>query len=252
MTKTSSSSEWQCGTEPLFPGRAAPSGSRPGRSARSSRAADVRGRPRRSRSTSSTLRMFGGRSAGSPYRAAALRPRGPTGRRRAPRPTASRSGPRPSAAASRPPSDAACRRRVVEPVRAGDERVLEPVGAVDDTVAGADLVHPGRPATRARSRRARSRPPRRRRASGAGRQLPGRDADAVEPDALRAAAPEPLPGRVHLALRAPVLLDVVPVREPHGGTLGDHRCLEVVARRVGQQFRHVSSRTRCVISRCHG
>ena len=75
---------------------------------------------------------------------------------------------------------------------------------------------------------------------GRGRQLPGRDADAVEADSLRAGGvPEALPGRVHLALRAPVLLDVVPVRQSHAGNLREDGGLEVVARRVGQQRRHV-------------
>ncbi len=109
---------------------------------------------------------------------------------------------------------------VVEPFRAGDERVLVLVGAVDDTVARPYLVHllvlPREPraaehevqllrcAMRVRRRR----------------QPAGRDAHAVQADVLRAGgAAEELPRRVHLALRAMVLLDVVPMRGPHAGSL---------------------------------
>jgi 2-dehydropantoate 2-reductase len=66
MTKISSSSEWQCGTEPRAPGSSR-SQWKPAWSERSSVASGaVVAAPQRSSSTSSTLRMFGGRSAGSP------------------------------------------------------------------------------------------------------------------------------------------------------------------------------------------
>ena len=67
MTKISSSSEWQCGTEPRAPGSSR-SQWKPAWSERSLVASGaVVERPQCSSSTSSMLRMFGGRSAGSPY-----------------------------------------------------------------------------------------------------------------------------------------------------------------------------------------
>jgi hypothetical protein len=104
----------------------------------------------------------------------------------------------------------------IEAVRAGDERVLQLVGALDDAVARADLVDdvvlPGKAssaedvvdllggAVRVWRRR----------------QLPRRDTNAVDADAFRAGGvAEPLPGHIHLALGTVVLLDVVPVREAH-------------------------------------
>ena len=109
---------------------------------------------------------------------------------------------------------------VLEPVRPRDERVLELGRAMDDAVAGAHLVDllvlPVEPRAREHVVDLLRRAVRVRR----GRQLPGRDAHEVDADALRAGGlPEPLPGGVHLALCAAVRLDVVPVREAHGGNL---------------------------------
>ena len=187
------------------------------------------------------LRMFGGRSAGLPVRERRpfrLAVPGVVGPALHPRPT------EPDGARPRQPAEirrmSCAEDEVVEAVGTGDEGVLELVGAVDDAVARAYLVHllvlPREP--------------------GAGehevdllggavgvrwcRQLPGRDTDPVQADVLRAGGvAEPLPGRVHLALRAPESLDVVPVSQPHGGNLGDDGRLQIVGRWIGEQRGHV-------------
>ena len=105
---------------------------------------------------------------------------------------------------------------VVEAFRPRDERVLELVGAVDDAIAGPDLVHllvlPREPGAREHVVDLLGGAVR----VGRRRQLPRRDANPVEADALRPGrVAEPLPRRIHLALRPMMQLDLVPVSESH-------------------------------------
>ena len=163
------------------------------------------------------LTMFSGRGAGSPTAS------GSTPGLDVPRVVVAAGHPGPpdpDRARAGQPSDlrgvAGAEDEVVEPVGAGDERVLVVVGSVDHAVAGPDLVHvavlPGEPrpfedvedllgcAVRMRW----------------GRELSRGDAHTVEADgpcARRAA--EPLPGRVHLALGAVLPFDLVPVGDSH-------------------------------------
>jgi len=106
----------------------------------------------------------------------------------------------------------------LEPVRTGDERVLEVVGGLDHAVAWPNLVdvavlprEPGagedevdllRRAVRMRRRR----------------QLAGCDTDAIDADTGGSGrAAEHLPLRIHLTLGRAVPLDLVPVCKTHDG-----------------------------------
>jgi hypothetical protein len=105
---------------------------------------------------------------------------------------------------------------VLEAVGPGDECVLHLVRVVDDAIERPHLVHlsvlPGEARPREDEVELLGRAVRVRRR----RQLPGRDADAVDADASRTGRiSEPLPRRVHLALGATMALDVVPVRDGH-------------------------------------
>ena len=162
--------------------------------------------------------MFGGRGAGSPTSSggpsrldvpgvvdAALDP-GPAD---------------PHGARARQPAElggvAGAEHQAVEPVGAGDERVLHLVGAVDHAVAGPHLVHllvlPGQTGAAQHVVDLLGR------AVGVGRggQPAGSDPHPVDADADRAGRlAELLPGGVHLALGGAMPLDVVPVHDPHG------------------------------------
>ena len=112
---------------------------------------------------------------------------------------------------------------VLETVGAGHERVLHLVCAMDHAVAGANLVHcvvlPGEARPTEHEVQLLGGSVR----VGRRRKLPRRDVDPVHTDADRAGgAAETLPGRVHLADRAAVPLDVVPVRE-HGAKITQAR-----------------------------
>ena len=217
ITNTSSSSEWQCGTEPCFPG-ATCSQCRPACSERSRVASGaVVIVPLCSSSTSSTLRMLSGLGAGSPCSSCAASRLGVPGivvTTLDPRP------PDPDRARAGQPADlrrvARAEDEVLEAVRAGDEGVLVLVGAVDDAVARTYLVHllvlPCEPRAGEHEVQLLGRAVRVRRR----RQLARRDPDAVDADTARSCrVAEPLPARVHRALRAPVPLHVIPVRDRH-------------------------------------
>jgi hypothetical protein len=108
----------------------------------------------------------------------------------------------------------------LEPVVAGDERVLVVVRAVDDAVAGSHLVRvtvlPGEAGSAEDEVDLFGGAVR----MGRRGQLPGRDADPVDPDGPRPGGiAEPLPLGVHLALGVLPPRHVVPMCEPHGGRL---------------------------------
>ena len=203
----------------VAPARSAPSAARRAATARGVASGAVVRRSRQcSSSTSSTLTMFAGRGAGSPY--ASGSPAASTSHGSSSRPSthgqpsriARERGSQPSSVGWRVPKT-----RYSSPSAPGDERVLELVRAVDHAVARPELVDVPVLPREARacedevdllggSVRVRRR-----------RQPARRDPHAVDADAARSGrVAEPLPDRVHLALGAAVGVDVVPVRERHG------------------------------------
>ncbi len=137
------------------------------------------------------------------------------------RPTASRSGSRASGAASRSRSGGGCRRRGSR-ARPARRRTCARGGRPGGSRSRrAGPRAPRRPARRAPTRRARRRSPRMRRASAAGSgAFPAATRTRLRPTVRApAAAAEPLPGRVHLALGAVLPFDLVPVGDSHVGRL---------------------------------
>ena len=218
MTKTSSSSEWQCGTEPRRPG-AIRSQCRPASRERSCVAsgAVVRRPSHSSSSTSSTLRMLSGRGSGSPTASGstvASTSHGSSSRPSThgqPSRIARERGSQPSSVGWRVPKTSSSRPSgpATNVCSCSSARWI-------DAVARPHLVHalvlPGEPrpaqdevellrgAVRVRRRG----------------QLAGLDPDAVHAHAARARrVAERLPARVHLALRAVRPRNVVPVRDRH-------------------------------------
>lgn len=105
---------------------------------------------------------------------------------------------------------------VVETVRTRDERVLVLVRAMDDAVERAHLVHFAVLPREARASEHEEDLLRCAVGVRRSRQLPRRDAHAVDADAdgtCRGA--EPLPRRVHLAFRPVMRLDVIPMHNRH-------------------------------------
>ena len=218
MTKTSSSAEWQCGTQPAVARR----DRLPVEAGEHRALARREGRGGHQTLVLLVLDLVDVDDVRGPRRRLADRER-LDGRLDVPRVVVAALDPgpaEPDRPRARQPAElrrmARAEDEELEPVGAGDERVLHLVRAVDDAVERPHLVHvsvlPREPGAGEDEVELLRRAVRVRR----GRQLARLDADAVHADAARPrCVAEPLPGRVHLALRAAVRLDLVPVRDPH-------------------------------------